>query len=47
MTAQQIADRLYLSRRTVEAHKSHIYEKLNLKTTADLIKYAYDAGLVN
>ena len=47
MTAQQIADRLFLSRRTVEAHKSHIYEKLNLKTTADLIKYAYDAGLVN
>ena len=47
MTAQQIADRLCLSRRTVEGHKSHIYEKLNLKTTADLIKYAYDAGLVN
>ena len=46
MSAQQIADRLGLSRRTVEVHKSHIFEKLDLKTTADLVKYAYDAGLV-
>ena len=46
MSAQQIADRLGLSRRTVEVHKSHVFEKLDLKTTADLVKYAYDAGLV-
>ena len=46
MSAQQIADHLGLSRRTVEVHKSHIFEKLDLKTTADLVKYAYDAGLV-
>ena len=46
MSAQQIADHLGLSRRTVEVHKSHIFEKLDLKTTADLVKYAYEAGLV-
>lgn len=46
MSAQQIAERLGLSRRTIEAHKSHIFDKLDLKTTADLVKYAYDAGLV-
>ena len=46
MSAQQIADRLGLSRRTVEVHKSHIFEKLDLKTTADLVRYAYDAELV-
>ena len=46
MSAQQIADRLGLSRRTVEAHKSHIFEKLDIDSTADLVKYAYDAGLV-
>ncbi len=46
MSAQQIADRLCLSRRTVEVHKSHIFEKLDLNTTADLVKYAYEAGLV-
>ena len=46
MSAQQIADHLGLSRRTVEVHKSHIFEKLDLNTTADLVKYAYDANLV-
>lgn len=46
MSAQQIADHLGLSRRTVEVHKSHIFEKLDLNSTADLVKYAYDAGLV-
>ena len=46
LSAQQVADHLGLSRRTVEAHKSHIFDKLDLKTTADLVKYAYDAGLV-
>ena len=46
MSAQQIADRLGLSRRTVEVHKSHVFEKLDLNTTAELVKYAYDAGLV-
>jgi two-component system response regulator NreC len=46
MSAQQIAYRLGLSRRTVEAHKSHIFEKLDIVSTADLVKYAYEAGLV-
>ena len=46
LSAQQIAERLGLSRRTVEVHKSHVFEKLDLKNTADLVKYAYDAGLV-
>ena len=46
LSAQEIADRLGLSRRTVEVHKSHIFEKLDLKNTADMVKYAYDAGLV-
>ena len=46
LSAQQVADHLGLSRRTVEAHKSHIFDKLDLKTTTDLVKYAYGAGLV-
>jgi DNA-binding CsgD family transcriptional regulator len=46
MSAQQIADRLGLSRRTVEVHKSHVFEKLDIDSTADLVKYAYEAGLV-
>ena len=40
LTNQQIADGLFISIRTVNAHKNHIMQKLNLKTTADLIKFA-------
>lgn len=40
MTNQQIADGLFISIRTVNAHKSHIMQKLEIKTTADLIKFA-------
>ncbi len=40
LTNQQIADGLFISIRTVNAHKSHIMQKLQLKTTADLIRFA-------
>jgi two-component system, NarL family, response regulator NreC len=36
----QIADRLYLSVRTVETHRSNMMHKLGLHTQADLINYA-------
>jgi len=37
---QEIADKLYISIRTVESHKNHIMQKLKLNSTVDLIKYA-------
>ncbi|MCK9617395.1 MAG: response regulator transcription factor [Lentimicrobiaceae bacterium] len=37
---QQIADKLFISIRTVESHKNHIMQKLKLNTTVDLIKFA-------
>jgi len=37
---QQIADKLFISIRTVESHKNHIMQKLELDTTVDLIKFA-------
>ncbi len=40
LTNRQIADGLFISIRTVNAHKNHIMQKLGLKTTADLIKFA-------
>lgn len=46
-TAQQIADQLSLSRRTVEAHKSNIFGKLNCKSTTELVQYAFRNGLVD
>jgi DNA-binding NarL/FixJ family response regulator len=36
----EIADQLFISVRTVESHKNHIMQKLELKTTVDLIKFA-------
>lgn len=43
---KEIADRLDISRRTVEKHKFHISNKLNLHTTGDLIAFALRSGLI-
>lgn len=39
-TNQEVADTLFISIKTVETHKSHILDKLGLKNTAELVKYA-------
>ncbi len=39
-TNKEIADLLYISRRTVEKHRAKIMGKLHLKTTAGIVKYA-------
>jgi DNA-binding NarL/FixJ family response regulator len=41
----QIASHLCISKKTVEAHKTHIMEKLNIRDKAGLIKYAIRTGL--
>lgn len=46
-TAKEIANRLNITSRTVEFHKAQIMDHLNLKTTADLIKYALTHGIVS
>ncbi len=43
---KEIAERLFISTRTVEAHKRNIMDKLNLKTTVDLVKFAIKNGIV-
>jgi two-component system response regulator NreC len=42
-----IADRLSITQSTLQTHRTHILEKLGLRTTADLIKYAVQHGLVS
>ncbi len=46
LTNQQIAEKLVISPSTVQTHRAHIMEKLGLKTTADLIRYAIRHGLI-
>jgi DNA-binding NarL/FixJ family response regulator len=45
-TNQQIADKLFLSVRTVDTHRRNLFQKLGVKNTAGLVKYAYTLGLV-
>ncbi len=46
-TNQQIAERLYISVRTAETHRSHIMSKLRLDSRADLVHYAVAKGMLD
>jgi len=45
-TVQEIADKLYISTKTVESHKYNMFEKLNVKTVAGLTKIAIREDLI-
>jgi DNA-binding NarL/FixJ family response regulator len=47
LTAQEIADKLYLSKRTVEGHRTKILEKMNVKNTAGVVIYALKHRIVS
>ncbi|MGI4735701.1 MAG: response regulator [Janthinobacterium lividum] len=46
LTNQQIADKLFTSRRTVETHRQNLLEKTGVKNTPALVKYAMEQGLL-
>jgi len=46
-SAKEIADLLFISRRTVENYKNTLLKKLNLHKTSDLIKYAIKHKIVD
>ncbi len=46
LTNQEIADKLFISVRTVETHKNHIMQKLNLKSSVDLMKFAIRNNII-
>lgn len=46
-TNQEIADKLFLSLRTVENHRNNLLQKLDVKNTAGLVKIAIQEGLVS
>ena len=46
LSTQEIADRLFISKRTVDKHRANILEKSGCKNTASLVVYAIKNGLV-
>jgi two-component system response regulator NreC len=46
LTNQEIGEKLVISPSTVQTHRSHVLEKLNLATTVDLVRYAIRHGLI-
>lgn len=45
-TNAEIAERLYIGRRTVETHRANAMRKLDLRTQFDLIRYALQRGIL-
>ncbi len=46
-TTRDISEEIFVSVKTVGTHKQHILEKLDLKTTVDMIKYALKKGIIS
>lgn len=46
-TNQEIARALFISERTVEAHRSNVIKKMNAKNTADMIRKALQLNLIS
>jgi DNA-binding NarL/FixJ family response regulator len=45
LTNQEIADRLFISPRTVHSHRRNLMQKVGVKNTAGLVRYAIKHGL--
>jgi len=45
-TAQQIGDKIFLSKRTVEGYRTRILEKMNVRNTAGVVMYALKNNLI-
>ena len=46
LTSVEIAERLFISHRTVELHRANLMEKLHLRHQTDLVRYAIKRGIL-
>jgi DNA-binding CsgD family transcriptional regulator len=46
MTYKEIADKMYLSPRTIDGYRDALFEKLQMKTRVGLVMYAIKNGIV-
>jgi len=47
LSSKEIADKLFISPKTVDNHRSNIFRKLNLHSVIELIRYAARLGIVD
>ncbi len=47
LSVKQISEELNISTRTVENHKNNIFKKLGFNSTAELINYVFEHGIVH
>lgn len=47
LTSKQIAEKLYISPRTVDTHRANVMEKLELNNIAELVRFAIQNNLVS
>ncbi|HUW60344.1 MAG TPA: response regulator transcription factor [Candidatus Bathyarchaeia archaeon] len=45
-TNAEVAEKLFISDRTVETHRTNIMSKLDLRSRAELVRFAIDNGLL-
>ncbi|NHN24504.1 response regulator transcription factor [Flavobacterium jejuense] len=45
-TTDEIADKLFVTTKAIEAHRSNLIQKLNVRNTAGLVKIAIEKGLL-
>lgn len=46
LTMKEIGDKLALSEKTIQNHRARIMDKLNVRNTVGLVKFAYESGLI-
>jgi DNA-binding NarL/FixJ family response regulator len=47
LSSKQIAEKLFISPKTVENHRTNIFHKLNIHNTIELVRYAAKLGIID